>query len=96
MNYWSFSLWTCTLIMDLSGIFLTAQWLSPALISSLLSPSLPASLLYLNISIVFACFCVFAFLYRCTNCVQVPCGLVDVDVSLPMRRVDLFLFNPDL
>lgn len=63
---------------------------------SLLSPSLPASLLYLNISIVFSCFCVFAFLYRCTNCVQVPCGLVDVDVSLPMRRVDLFLFNPVL
>jgi hypothetical protein len=82
MNYWSFSLWTCTLIMDLSGIFLTEPMAFPCpYFLSLLSPSLPVSLLYLNISIVFSCFCVFAFLYRCMKCVQVPCGLVDVDVS---------------
>jgi hypothetical protein len=78
-------------------LFDRAQWLSPALISSLsfLHPSLPLCCISIS-QLCFSCFCVFAFLYRCTNCVQVPCGLVDVDVSLPMRRVDLFLFNPVL
>lgn len=28
------------------------------------------------------------------KCVQVPCGLVDVDPSLSMRRVDLFSILP--
>lgn len=35
--------------------------------------------------VFFCLFCVSAFLYRCMKCVQVPCGLVDVDLSLSMR-----------
>lgn len=68
MNYWPFGLWTCTLIMDLGGIFLTANGFPPppcpyflSLLASL-SPSLPVSVLYLNCA-----FFVFAFLRFCTD-----------------------------
>lgn len=97
MNYWSFSLWTCTLIMDLGGTFLTANGffslrlfpISPYLP---LLPLLPVSLCFI-LSFLFVRFCVSVQMYEMC---QVPYGLVDVDVSPSMWRVYLIFSKPVL
>lgn len=75
--------------MDLCGILLTEPmaFFSPALISSLLTSlylSIPPCLSVLYLNRVFFAFLRFRVLYRCMKCAQVPCGLVDVDVSPSM------------